>query len=203
MLFRSARDHQRFLRTVEYYRCDKPPLRFSHFDRLPVKQKQPIWEAMGERQKGVDILCYCLMPNHFHLLLRQRITTGIRVFLGNVCNSYAKYFNTKYHRNGTLFESVFQARAVESDEELVHVSRYIHLNPVIASLTTINDVGTFPWSSMSFYLGGGNESFVETETVLSAFASAAGYVQYVKDQADYAKRLAKIRHLLIEEGVSS
>ena len=78
----------------------------------------------------VDIGAYCLMPNHFHLLLYEIKEGGITKFLHKLQTSYAMYFNKKYKRKGVLFESVFQSSHVDSDEYLQYLFAYIHLNPV-------------------------------------------------------------------------
>lgn len=74
------------------------------------------------------------MPTHIHLLLKQILKDGISIYMGKVLNSYAKYFNTKYKRKGSLWESRFKSIEVETTEELYHLTKYIHLNPVTAYL---------------------------------------------------------------------
>jgi len=78
----------------------------------------------------VDIGVYCLMPNHFHLLLRERTENGISIFMKKVLTSYSMYFNTKYEHSGVLFQGRFGARHADSDEYLKYLFAYIHLNPV-------------------------------------------------------------------------
>ncbi|MFA5841345.1 MAG: transposase [Candidatus Paceibacterota bacterium] len=78
----------------------------------------------------VDIGAYCLMPNHFHLLLREKDENGISLFLQKLLTSYSKYFNKKNERTGKLFEGAFMATHVDDDEYLKYLFSYIHLNPV-------------------------------------------------------------------------
>lgn len=78
----------------------------------------------------VDIGAYCLMPNHFHLLIREKREGGITKFLGKLSIAYSMYFNKKYNRTGALFESRFKAKHVDFDEYLKYLFAYIHLNPV-------------------------------------------------------------------------
>jgi putative transposase len=78
----------------------------------------------------VDIGAYCLMDNHFHLLVRQRAKDGLSLFLRKVGTAYSMYFNIKNSRTGGLFEGAFQARHATSDEYLKYLFSYIHLNPV-------------------------------------------------------------------------
>jgi putative transposase len=78
----------------------------------------------------VDIGAYCLMPNHFHILVRERIEGGISMFMEKLATAYAMYFNTKNDRKGSLFEGPFGAKHIDTDEYLNWVFSYIHLNPV-------------------------------------------------------------------------
>ena len=70
------------------------------------------------------------MPNHYHLLLKEERSSGIIQFVSNFQKSYAKFFSTKRNRTGVLFRHNFQADHINNEEELIHISRYIHLNPV-------------------------------------------------------------------------
>ena len=78
----------------------------------------------------VDLGAYCLLFNHFHLLLHEKIEKGISCFMQKLATAYAMYFNVKYNHVGTIFESKFKARHADSDEYLRYLFAYIHLNPV-------------------------------------------------------------------------
>lgn len=78
----------------------------------------------------VDIGAYCLMPNHFHLLLREKTEGGISLFVQKLLTAYSKYFNKKNERTGKLFEGAFKATHADTDEYLRYLFSYIHLNPV-------------------------------------------------------------------------
>ncbi len=78
----------------------------------------------------VSIGAYCLMPNHFHVLLTPLIDNGVTVFMGKLGTSYSMYFNSKYNRTGTLFQGKFKAQWAESDQYHKYLFSYIHLNPI-------------------------------------------------------------------------
>ena len=87
------------------------------------------------------------MPNHFHLLIKQNIDRDYDI-LSNLQNGYTKYFNTKYSRDGHLFQGPFKAVKIDSEEQLLHVSRYIHLNPYSSGmLNNITDLDNYEWAS--------------------------------------------------------
>lgn len=82
----------------------------------------------GERL--VDVGAYCLMPNHFHLLLKEKNPDGISLFMKKLLTAYSMYFNKKHDRSGSLFEGKFKAKHADTDEYLKYLFAYIHLNPV-------------------------------------------------------------------------
>ena len=152
-----------------------------------------------ENRLIVDILCYCLMPNHFHFLLKQKEERGVPKFMSMFTNSYTKYFNTKQKRNGPLFQGNFKAVWIEDDDQLMHVSRYIHLNPVVSYIIKEQELDSFPWSSFREYLGQSVRSLCNTDMILSQFKSAKEYRSFVHNQIDYAKTLSAIEHLTMEQ----
>ncbi len=130
-IFNRSRDYHRLLEIIDFYRFRKPGIRFSHFYRLPLEQRSDFLDALHKSgERIIDILAFSLMSNHFHMLAKQLHEKGISTFAGQIQNSYAKYFNTKYDRAGALFQEMFKAKWIESDEQLLHVARYIHLNPI-------------------------------------------------------------------------
>ncbi|MBI5005055.1 MAG: transposase [Candidatus Lloydbacteria bacterium] len=78
----------------------------------------------------VDIGAYCLMPNHFHLLLHEQIEGGISIFMQKLSTAYSMYFNTRYERNGSLFEGKFKAKHIDNEPYFNWLFSYIHLNPI-------------------------------------------------------------------------
>lgn len=145
----------------------------------------------------VEIITYCLMPNHFHLLVKQVRDGGITEFLSKLSNSYTKYYNTKYNRVGHLFQGEFKAVVMENDEQLIHVSRYIHLNPLVSGLT--REIDQYKWSSYREYVDNNSPEFCSKEEVLGHFKNSHGYEQFVLDQASYALEIEFIKHQIIED----
>lgn len=196
--FTNKREYKRAETTISFYRFLKPPVSLSKFLKLEQIKQNEILDLLQQSNKLVEIFCYCLMPNHFHLLLKQLEDKGISRFLSNLQNSYTKYFNTKHERDGSLFLDQFKAVRVETDEQLVHLSRYIHLNPhtgyVIESL---EDLEEYPWSSFPNYLEKKGK-FVNVKFILDFFKSFKEYKKFVFDQSDYQRKLKEIEHLLIE-----
>ncbi|OGE33527.1 hypothetical protein A3J19_04510 [Candidatus Daviesbacteria bacterium RIFCSPLOWO2_02_FULL_41_8] len=188
--FLDKRDYQRFLETIEYYRLEKPPTRFSFRNRPKIFKKDSSNEVL------VEIICFCLMPNHFHLLLKQVQENGISIFLSKLTNSYTKYFNTRHKRVGPLFQGSFKAVRIEDDEQLTHTSRYIHLNPLIDYL--VKDLKSYKYSSYPQFLGL-KDGFCKTHCILDHFSLPSTYEKFVLDQEEYGRIIKKIERLLLED----
>src|SRR3989344_7158836 len=197
-IFLSAKDYQRAMDVFSFYLYGKPSLRFSFYNRLPKDQKSKFLEDLYSNKKVVDVIAFCLMPNHFHFLLRGLNGRGINQFISNFQNSYAKYFNIKSTRSGSLFQQNFRAVRIESDEQLIHVSRYIHLNPVTSYLMDAKDMENYQWSSYYDYFKENSPPYLTKDLVLTNFKSYKEYKQFTLDQVNYQRELDKIKHLILE-----
>ena len=199
-IFSSKRDYRRIIATIFYYQNKEVPLKYSKFLRLAKKKRTEILENLKIRKKyRVEIICYCLMPNHIHLLLKQAIDEGISRFMSDLTNSYTRYFNTKNKRKGPLFEGKFRAIRVETDEQLLHLSRYIHLNPyssyVVKDFKKLED---YPYSSFQEYIQKTDVDFCNKKIILGQFQNSASYKNFILNQAEYQRELEKIKHLVLE-----
>lgn len=132
-----------------------------------------------KREKNlVDILSFCLMPNHYHLMVRQKIEDGITEFMRKLGTGYTNYFNLKYTRVGSLFQGKFKAILLERERHLVHLPHYIHLNPLDLTAPewreqkirnprqALNILRAYRWSSLPDYLGRKNFPSVINSTFL-------------------------------------
>ncbi|MEK7553088.1 MAG: hypothetical protein AAB504_00130 [Patescibacteria group bacterium] len=136
------------------------------------------------------------MPNHFHFLVKQLEDGGITWFMQRLANSYVHYLNIKHRRVGPLFQGRFKNILVDSDNQFLHLSRYIHLNPLVSNLTT--DLKKYAWSSYPSYISNYNDNLSESKFILENFKSEGGYERFVLDQADYAKSLEDMKHHILD-----
>ena len=165
------------------------------------EQRTRFQTQLNSFPQHVEIFAYCLMDNHFHILLRQTRDHGISKYIGDFQNSYTRYHNLRHDRQGPLFLPQFKAKRIETEEQLMHVSRYIHLNPYTAYLTKdIKQLATYPWSSLISYIDPAkSQPFVNTKPILSLFKNNQEYHNFVRNQADYQRQLHQITHLMLEE----
>lgn len=183
---------------LSYYRFATPPVKLSKFKELSGQERARLFaelELKGVRL--VNIVSFVLMPNHFHLLLKQNTDGGVSTFLSRFTNSYVRYLNTSCERMGGLFQGRFKAVHIQTTEQLLHVSRYIHLNPLVSHVVDKSGFLSYPWSSLPQFLGKQN-GFASTEMVLANFKSGDDYLRFVLDQADYGEKLEQIKHLILE-----
>ncbi len=197
-IFVNDRYYQRFLEAALYYQHRKLPLRFSYFARLPQSAKTDALSRLS-KEYFVEIICYCLMPNHFHFLLKQLVDNGITNFMHKFSDSYTHYFNVKNSRKGPLFQGRFKSVRVETEQQLLHVSRYIHLNPYSGGLIKkTSELKEYPYSSLPEYLGLTKNSICQKEIITGYFKNKRSYQEFVFEQADYQRELSLIKHLMLE-----
>ena len=136
------------------------------------------------------------MPTHFHLILRQLTDNGISIFMQNTLNSYSRYFNIKHNRKGPLWQGRFKSVLIKTEEQLLHLTRYIHLNPVTAYLVERSE--EWPSSSYKEFLSDNDdgEKICRFRDILDI--EPLSYREFVNDAVSYERELAKIKRLLLE-----
>lgn len=168
-IFLDDQDYRVFLGLQKYY-LSKPqeqetqahPLsEVAGFEPVRARPLQSLYQK-------VELHTYCLMPNHFHLLLKQIEKNGMESLLRRTLTTYAMYFNRRYDRVGHLFQGPYKAAIVENDNYLLHLSRYIHSDPTL----TKKHLNQYPYSSYQNFLGEKNSEWLDTEFILSFFEKA-------------------------------
>jgi REP element-mobilizing transposase RayT len=128
-------------------------------------------------QLHVTMIAYCLMPNHFHWLVRQDEDVSAGLLPQRVCKAYSNAFNNYYQHNGTLFEGTYKVIAVSTDAYLYHVCRYIHANPVRHGFAI--DPALWPYSNYQEWIGQRHESLVDNDFIAHHFPISNSYKAYV------------------------
>lgn len=196
-IFSSKTALNKIFEIVNYYRFTQD-LRLSKFRSLQLSLKEEYLNRLKEKKPLIEVYAFAFMPNHYHFLIKQLEDRGISKFISNLQNSYAKIFNLKNDRNGALFQNAFKAKRIETDEQFIHVSRYIHLNPVTAYLIEFDKLVDYMWTSFEAYALGREMEFLNTEFLLKMFGSNERYIKFVSDRVDYQRKLALIKSLVLE-----
>ena len=170
-----------------------------------------VLKILKEGEKLVDILCYSIMPDHYHLLLRERNENGISNFIRKCNISIAKYINIKNNRLGPIFESRFKAKHINSNDYLLHLSLYIHLNPLdilSGRRWRVNKLKNwssekkkllnYPWSSLRSFLDDDyqNPIISDTGVILSQFSGGKDYEFFLRNWSE--ETLDEVRDFVID-----
>lgn len=198
-IFGREQDYLRMVESLAYYRTKKN-VSLCHY--LRAKESRNKLEREGASDTGqdgpilVDVVAYCIMPTHVHVILRQQEDNGISTYMSNVLNSYTRYFNICMKRSGPLWESRFKSVLVETDDHLLHLTRYLHLNPVTACLVEKPEL--WPYSSYHEYCGETHpeKRFCSFNELLDVDPLA--YRGFVNDQISYQRDLARLKQFLVE-----
>ncbi len=135
----------------------------------------------------VELLSYCLMPNHYHLFFYlNNDIDSIPELMRKVIGTYTQYFNKKYGRVGPLFQGVYKASRITSDPYLLHITRYIHKNP--------KDYYSYPYSSLQYYIGDWKSDWVVPDRIYRLY-DWGGYERFLNDHDDHARFDDEMRYI--------
>lgn len=199
-IFNNEKEFLRMIHLISFYRFEKITPKFSEFYRTLKRRKQEFFSLLEEttknKEKLIQIIAYCIMPTHFHLILRQIKDNGISTFMSNILSGYSHYFNITHKRKGPLYESRFNSILIQNDTQLLHLTRYVHLNPVTAHLTEKAEEWKF--SSYDEYLKKkpAQERICYFNDLLKI--DPERYAFFVNDRKDYQRELANIKKLIID-----
>jgi len=196
VVFNSDSDYQRMLKMMEFYNHDGLNIRFSYYYQFKDSELFKKRVDLSEYDKLVDIIAYCLMPTHIHFLMTPLKENGISIYMKNLLNSYTRYFNAKNARKGPLWQGRFKSVLVDSDEQLLHLTRYIHLNPTSAGF--VENPENWKYSSYKDFSGKQEESRTICNFKSYLDISPKTYKEFVESRKDYQRELALIKHLALE-----
>lgn len=178
-IFLDAADYLYFTKLFERYLSPKATIN---------KNGEPYPKYNGK----AELLAYCLMPNHYHLLFYQIDLGAVAGCMKSINTSYTRYFNLRHKRSGPLFESRFKAALVNKDDYLDHVSRYIHLNP--------RSWRRYPYSSYCYYLDGNEPNWLQTGRVLETHGhNREAYQTFTQDYESSKAMLDELKHELADK----
>lgn len=168
VLFKANRDYVRALNTLFTSNSTRDIPRLDRFSDLNL-----VWDMRDGKidisESLVDLVGFCFMPNHFHLLLGEKNDGNISLFMHRLLVSYSKYFNLKYERRGHVFERTFNSKHISDNEYLLRSSAYIHLNPNDLSAWRKKEY-KYPWSSLQDYVSENRwGKLLKTDIVLDQF----------------------------------
>lgn len=193
-IFSNEKDYVRFIHCLFEFNDQMPALNINYnLSKQKYIEVGLRYIEKKPRKLLVDILAFCLMPNHFHILLRQRYEKGITIFMRKLGTGYTNYFNKKYERVGALFQGIFKAVLVKDEVHFTHIPTYIHFNPldimapewrkgeIIDREKALEFLKNYRWSSYRDYIGEKNfPSVTQREFILNAFGGTEGYKKVIE-----------------------
>ncbi|MFZ2199250.1 MAG: transposase [Microgenomates group bacterium] len=186
IVFERDKDYKTFLSYLQLYLVPPPALQgqSSQAQQIRTSPSKQLKNYAGE----ITLLAYCLMPNHFHLLLRQNSDHGMDHFMRSLITKYVRYFNSHYDRVGHLFQDRYKAVHITSEAQFTYVSKYIHRNPL--DLPACKDsprrLIDYTYSSYGNYLHLFEQTWVSTEDILSYFSKTnprSSYQSFVEESS--------------------
>lgn len=169
-IYKDKKDYIVFLRFLKEYLL--PP---NHKDLEELNNYFPNRKAIN-CFKDIELVAYCLMPNHFHLLVKQKTKEGLKPFMKALSTNYSMYFNHKYDRVGPLYQGTYKAVIISGEPQFLHLTRYIHRNPldlVPHRVKPSDFIQNYPYSSYKYYLNLNPPDWLKFDTVISYFNSAS------------------------------
>lgn len=178
VIFLDDQDYGVFKSYLKVYLLPKDEIGLQHTLNDPTSSPFEKAEAtrlikLNNFSDSIQLLAYCLMPNHFHLLIKQSDESSIDLFMNSLATRYSMYFNKRYKRVGHLFQGTYKAVLVDSEPQLLHLSRYIHKNPYVKGVP----LQSYPHSSYSAYLGIRKLEWIKPTDILNYF-STTGFNSY-------------------------
>ncbi|HLB95783.1 MAG TPA: transposase [Patescibacteria group bacterium] len=199
VIFNNREELERMRQLIKYYQT-KSNAKFSDFIESKIVERQGFNNAFNIISEGkenlVQIIAYCLMSTHIHLILKQLKENGISDYMRKILESYSSYFNAKHRRKGPLWESKFKNVLVTSEEQLLHLTRYVHLNPVTALLVNKPEDWVFSSYNEYLYKFKENSAICKFDDILEIKQPL--YRKFVNNRISYQRELAKIKNLILD-----
>ncbi|PIU33191.1 hypothetical protein COY29_00645 [Candidatus Woesebacteria bacterium CG_4_10_14_0_2_um_filter_39_14] len=171
IIFQDEQDYRVFLHYLKLYLS--PPASLNDVYKGVSFVNPPRQRPLNNFSQEIILMTYSLIPNHFHLLLKQKSAHAIEKFMRSLGTKYVQYFNKRYQRVGPLFQDTYKAVLVKTDEQLLHLSRYIHLNPTKDNnKSALRKMLLESYSSYLEYLGKRKTNWIHPEEILSFFKTA-------------------------------
>ena len=182
-IFIDERDYIRFIFLITHFQSPTRLYNISWYTQSFIKKgsfstkEDKVKDIIKKR--SVELVAFALMPNHFHILVRNLEDGVLSVYMHRVLTAYSKYFNAKYNKKGHVFHGPFGAVHIKNNNQLLHLSAYIHKNPKETGVWE-NSYDRYPWSSYQDYIGTNRwGNFISPDIILKQFKDQAKYKDFV------------------------
>lgn len=198
-IFSSTYDVNQALRRIRYFKFLR---RMKYVDFVGTKENFEVkllaHDSFEHDKPLIEIYSHSIMPNHYHFVLKELISNGLTSFISNFQKSFARLYNAKNNRIGVAFQGRFKVKHIVSTEQLIHVVRYVHLNPVTAHMFEFSKLSGSERTSYKEYLNLQENKITDTEFILKQFSNIKSFIDFHKNQVDYQRKLASIKKILLD-----
>ena len=191
-IFKDLKNSERFIKVLDYYNNQSIDWSLSRY--LIINKEDFLPKLLTEKNGALlKFLAYCIMPDHYHILVKVLKDNILSKYINNVENSFTRFFNIKFKRKGPLWESRFKAVLIRTSNQLIHVTRYIHLNPTSSSL--VDSPKDWIFSSFNDYL---DKDILKNYLKEISIDEPLLYQKFCEDNIDYQRKLKKIKKLIFD-----
>lgn len=190
-IFNDLNNSFRFIQILDYYNSLLVQTSLSSFLKKNLDYSPKLLQF--KENCFIKFLGYCIMPDHYHLLIKMLKSNHVLKYINDVENSFTRFFNEKFERKGPLWQSAFRSVRIKTNEQLLHVTRYAHLNPTTNNL--VKKPESWIYSSYKNYLDNNILKNYLTEISIDTVNS---YKKFCENDIDYQRKLKSIKRLILE-----
>ncbi len=195
--FGILKDHknaERFIMTLHYYNYNEEKISLSQYLRKKGEKITDVNLLEPTENNIVKFIAYKIMPDHYHLVIKNLTNNHLSKYINTIENSFTRYFNIRFNRKGPLWQSRFRSVLVKTSEQLLHLTRYVHLNAVTDYL--VDKPEDWKFSSYRNYID--TEGYLKNVLTEITIKKLDLYKKFVENRIDYQRRLKKIKKFILE-----
>lgn len=200
-IFLDRSDYVAFLADLKFY-LSPIPKHFKGSSLKVTKEEETYIYYPSQQPKNhegkIELVAYCLMPNHFHLCIRQTDKVAMTCFMRSLATKYSMYFNKKYDRVGRLFQGIYKAVLINDEQQFLYLTKYIHRNPLDLVSNTPKNLSTYPYSSYPNYLKLIHQDWIHTENVLTYYSQTNPHNSYKSFVEESESEIKDVPQLTLE-----
>jgi putative transposase len=196
-IFLDDQDYGVFLSYLKFYLM---PPQGPKDPRGPSPRLSPAQQLSNHNNK-ISLIAYCLMPNHFHLAIKQYEIDSMTNFLRALATRYSMYFNKRYARVGSLFQGRYKAVLIDNDMQLLYLTKYIHRNPLALDGYTTKNLLDYPYSSYRNFTGIIHQSWIDPSDVIYRYSgnnSHNTYQSFVEETKEISDEIETLGDLTLD-----
>lgn len=191
-IFKDLDNCRRFYQALHYYNNHNYGSSLSKYLKKHPDYSPQILDF--DKSSYLKFLSYCIMPDHYHLVVKILKAGILSKYINDLENSYTRYFNIKFDRKGPLWQNSFQAVRIESNEQLLHVVRYVNINPATSGLVEKPE----DWKYSSYRDLISKSKYLKEVITEISISDPKKFKKFCEDNIDYQKKLRRIKKFLLE-----